>query len=120
MYKNLAIRLLGVRTEPATADATHRLAALHPEGPVLTQLVVQVVEVEAEGGRSALERHVEVGPQLRHVQGPRLPVCGQTKATVTVCNMFVLLYLCNYRLLSFKKSCSKYNVSIYFVCILFL
>lgn len=52
---------------------THGFAALHSEGPVLTQLVVQVVEVKAEGGRSALERHVEVRPQLRHIQGLRLP-----------------------------------------------
>lgn len=57
----------------STADVTHRFAALQFEGSVLPQLVVQVVEVEAKGGRSLLERHVEVGPQLRHVQDLWLP-----------------------------------------------
>lgn len=80
----------------AAADVTHWFAALHPEGSVLAQLVVQVVEVKAERGRSALERHVEVRPQLRHVQGLRLPVCRRTKVTVTVCSTYVLLHLSIY------------------------
>lgn len=73
---------------------THGFAALHSEGPVLTQLVVQVVEVKAEGGRSAFERHVEVRPQLRHVQGLWLPDCRQTKVTITVFNTYAQFYLC--------------------------
>lgn len=55
-------------------------AALQPERSVVPQFVVQVVEVEAEGGRSLVKRHVQVRSQLRHVQGLRLPDCdGQTE-----------------------------------------
>ena len=50
-------------------------AALQFERSFLPQFVVQVVQVEAEGGRSLVERHVEVRPQLRHVQGLRFPDC---------------------------------------------
>lgn len=50
-------------------------AALQSEGSVLSQFVIQVVEVEAKGGRSLVERHVEVRPQLRHVEGLWFPDC---------------------------------------------
>lgn len=39
---------------------SYRFAALQSEGSLLPQFVVQIVEVEAEGGRSLIERHVEV------------------------------------------------------------
>jgi len=56
-------------------------AALQPERAVLPQFVVQVVEVEAEGGRSLIEGHVKVRPELRHIQGLWLPVCRDRKKT---------------------------------------
>lgn len=54
---------------------THRLAALKSEGSVLPQFVVQVVEVEAKGSGSLVERYMEVGAQLRHIQCFWFPDC---------------------------------------------
>lgn len=79
-------------------DDTYWFAALQFEGSVLPQFVVQVVEEEAERGRSLVERHMEVWSQLRHVEGLWLPDCtdrNKTKPpffwTYTVCTLMIQL-----------------------------
>lgn len=53
----------------------NRFAAFEFEVVLLSKLVIQVIGVEAKGGRSVIESDVQIGPELGDVEHLGLPDC---------------------------------------------
>lgn len=69
------------------SENAHRFAALQSEGPLLSQLVVQVVDGEAERGRGVVKHDMQIRSQLRNIQHLGLPNC-QTETERRVLALF--------------------------------
>lgn len=57
------------------SENAHRFAALQSEGPLLSELVIQVVDGEAECGRGVVKHNMQIRSKLRNIQHLGLPNC---------------------------------------------
>ncbi len=58
---------------------THRFAAFESERPLLSELVVQVVDGDAECGRGVVKHNMQIRSELRNIQRLGLPDCRGRK-----------------------------------------